>query len=204
MFGDPVGNTKRWPKSSFGEQLTLIQYGPRFYNEPYTKAGIRTVRITDLNVSGQLSFDQMPRIDASEHAVKSFSLTPGDMIFARSGATVGKTALIEEGDPPCLAGAYFLRMRFSGSVLPRYARMVITANSVQKIIAEQSRQSAQQNFSGPAVRRLPLPLPPLELQQEFVQLENQVRAHMKNLSIQMSDAESLNSSLNVRAFRGEI
>lgn len=204
MFGDPVGNAKRWPKSSFGEQLTLIQYGPRFYNAPYTKTGIRTVRITDLNVSGQLSFDQMPRIDASEHAVKSFSLTPGDMIFARSGATVGKTALIEEGDPPCLAGAYFLRMRFSPRVLPRYVRMVITASSIQKIISERSRQSAQQNFSGPAVRRLPLPLPPLELQQKFVQMENQTRAHLKNLSVQMLDVESLNSSLSLRAFRGEV
>jgi hypothetical protein len=36
-----------------------------------------------------------------------------------------------------------------------YARMALTAKSTQKIIAEQSRQSAQQNFSGPAVRRLP-------------------------------------------------
>jgi tryptophan synthase beta subunit len=33
--------------------------------------------------------------------------------------------------------------------------MALTAKSTQKIIAEQSRQSAQQNFSGPAVRRLP-------------------------------------------------
>jgi len=90
FFGDPVTNLHGWPKTVLGDLLTFQQYGHRFYNEAYSADGIRVIRITDLSESGELDFSEMPRqaVTSEEHA--KYMLQPGDLIFARSGATVGR------------------------------------------------------------------------------------------------------------------
>jgi type I restriction enzyme S subunit len=108
VFGDPVSNAGRWPVSTVGEHLAMLEYGPRFYNEAYTESGTRIVRITDLDADGNLRFNDMPRIEVDAKTLETRQLRPGDLIFARSGATVGKVALIPEDAPPCVAGAYFM------------------------------------------------------------------------------------------------
>jgi type I restriction enzyme S subunit len=142
------------------------------------------------------------QIDESTNS--QFILRPGDIVFARTGATVGKVALINEASPRCIAGAYFIRMQFKESVLPEYAYSVLRAKSVQSIIEKQSRQAAQQNFSGPGLRRLPMPIPPLKLQLEF---KDRLKAVQDSIATQKESSEQLSvlfASLQHRAFRGEL
>jgi type I restriction enzyme S subunit len=204
MFGDPLSNQKGWPMSNFGTEMKLVQYGPRFYNQPYTPTGVHVIRITDLDVFGNLAYDQMPRFDAPRDAIRTFGLQTGDLVFARSGATVGKTAVIGSDAPPCIAGAYFMRIQFHARITPIYARMVLASNSVQNIITRQSRQSAQQNFSGPSLRRLPLPVPPMDIQQRFCGVERAIRAHAVLLSSHLLDADHLFNALVQQAFSGDL
>lgn len=204
MFGDPIANSKQWPAGTLADFLFEMQYGPRFYNEAYSSDGIRIVRITDLDNSGNLDFDAMPKMSIDEEAYGQFILRAGDVIFARTGATVGKVALISASDPPCIAGAYFIRMRFREEVLPEYALAVLQSKSVQALVAKQSRQAAQQNFSGPGLRRLPMPLPPHHLQ---VRYKERVEAIKKEIEIHRQSMSGLNAmfeSLQHHAFRGDL
>jgi type I restriction enzyme S subunit len=204
MFGDPVTNPKSCAPANLGEVISEMQYGPRFYNEAYSEEGIRIVRITDLDANGNLDFGSMPRMQIDESTNSQFILRPGDIVFARTGATVGKVALINEASPRCIAGAYFIRMQFKESVLPEYAYSVLRAKSVQSIIEKQSRQAAQQNFSGPGLRRLPMPIPPLKLQLEF---KDRLKAVQDSIATQKESSEQLSvlfASLQHRAFRGEL
>lgn len=204
MFGDPVTSPKGCVSSTLGDCVEEMQYGPRFYNEAYSEEGIRIVRITDLNTAGSLDFDAMPRMDVDAETQTKFVLSAGDIVFARTGATVGKVALMREGDPPCIAGAYFIRMRFQKHIIPEYAYSVLQSSSVQSLIAGQSRQAAQQNFSGPGLRRLPMPIPALERQTQFAQrleaIRNEKIKHLNGLGL----VNDLFSSLQHRAFRGEL
>ena len=204
MFGDPVTFPKGCVSSTLGDCVEEMQYGPRFYNEAYSEEGVRIVRITDLNTAGSLDFDAMPRMDVDAETQTKFALSAGDIVFARTGATVGKVALMREGDPPCIAGAYFIRMRFQKHILPEYAYSVLQSSSVQSLIAGQSRQAAQQNFSGPGLRRLPMPIPALERQTQFAQrleaIRNEKIKHLNGLGL----VNDLFSSLQHRAFRGEL
>jgi type I restriction enzyme S subunit len=170
MFGDPTSNPKGWKTTLMGEQLRSLHYGPRFYNEKYTPDGIRTVRITDLQEDGTLRFENMPRMTLPDTDIGKYKAVPGDILFARSGATVGKTAVINESDPPCVPGAYFLVLRFSEQLDPRYCRAVLSSPSTRAVVNSRSRQAAQQNFSGPALRELSMPLPPMDLQRRFAAL----------------------------------
>jgi len=204
MFGDPVSNPKGWPNPSVGGLLTYQQYGPRFYNESYSVEGVRVVRITDLNEAGVLDFSSMPRYNVTTEDREKYLLHPGDLIFARSGATVGKTALIQPDSPPCIAGAYFITMRFDPKIDPCYAQAVLSSPSVRSIVAKRSRQAAQQNFSGPGLRQLPMPCPPIELQHEFV-CRIEALQKLKNSQLaSLAKLDTLFASLQQRAFMGEL
>jgi type I restriction enzyme S subunit len=204
LFGDPVSNPHKWPDPTLGGLLAFQQYGPRFYNESYSANGIRIVRITDLSEEGVLDFSSMPRLVVSDDDREKYALRPGDLIFARTGATVGKVALIQPNDPPCIAGAYFITMRFKDSLVPIYARAVLTAPSVRAIVAKRSRQAAQQNFSGPGLRQLPMPLPPIDLQREFARRVQLVEKLKTSQRASLADLDALFGALQHRAFHGEL
>lgn len=204
MFGDPMSNPKKWPDSGLGEALTFLQYGPRFYNEKYSAEGTRIVRITDLSERGTLDFSAMPRLDVTSDEKEKFLLMPGDLIFARTGATVGKVALIRRDDPPAIAGAYFIVMRFKPTLHPLYVRSVLTSSSVRATIAERSRQAAQQNFSGPGLRKLPMPVPPIKLQNNFVKICNEVEKLEDKYQNSLNDLQDLYGVLSQQAFKGEL
>ena len=204
MFGDPVLNLMRWPDSRLGGVLRFQQYGPRFYDETYSDEGVRIVRITDLAESGALDFSSMPRLAVSGADRERYRLQSGDLIFARSGATVGKTALIHPRDPECIAGAYFITMRFTSEIEPAYALAVLKSPAVRGIVEQRSRQAAQQNFSGPALRQLPMPVPPVYLQKRFVGRLDSV-ARLRSIQMEaLAELDGLFASLQHRAFRGEL
>lgn len=204
MFGDPVTNPKGWPLSTFGDQLDVLEYGPRFYNEKYSDDGVRIVRITDLDSSGRLDFSAMPRLAVEDRDLSRYVLRPGDLIFARSGATVGKTALSMPGDPESIPGAYFIRLRLRHEVRPLFAREVLASDRIQKIIVSRSRQSAQQNFSGPGIRELPLPVPPVELQQRLETIAEGRRALLDSCRRAEAESSLLFNSLLAQAFAGQM
>lgn len=204
MFGDPIVNPRCWPDPKLGGVVSDMQYGPRFHNETYVQNGTRIVRITDLSDFGELDFDSMPKLAVDESAISQYALKAGDVIFARTGATVGKVAIIREENPLCIAGAYFIRMRFSEHVLPEYAFAVLMTKSVKALVTAQSRQAAQQNFSGPGLRRLPMPTPPLTLQEQFVKRVNAIHAQKNIHRASLIELEALFASLQHSAFRGEL
>jgi type I restriction enzyme S subunit len=204
MFGDPVTSPKGCTAGTLGDGIEEMQYGPRFHNEAYSPEGIRIVRITDLDAAGSLDFDSMPRMEVDEETRDKFALRAGDVVFARTGATVGKVALIKERDPVCIAGAYFIRMRFQSRILPEYAFSVLQSESVQSLIFAQSRQAAQQNFSGPGLRRLPMPVPSIERQRRFAERVEAVGSEKSKQLSALALLDELFSSLQHRAFRGEL
>jgi type I restriction enzyme S subunit len=202
-FGDPVRNPRVWSSRPLGEALAQLRYGPRFYNEPYSDDGTRIVRITDLNDSGRLQFDDMPRMRLSEVTVDEHRLIAGDIIFARSGATVGKVGLIRPDDPECIAGAYFMSLRVADCLDPVYTRAMLASASVQRLIAQRSRQSAQQNFSGPGLRGLVVPIPPLDLQRRFADAVRDAEAVTAAYERSQHRLDELFGSLRQSAFDGE-
>jgi type I restriction enzyme S subunit len=204
MFGDPVSNPKRWPTSVLGALLTFQQYGPRFYNESYSPDGVRIVRITDLDESGELDFAHMPKLAVSQEDLEKYSLRPGDLLFARTGATVGKVALVDAHSPPCIAGAYFITMRFTPDVEPVFVRFVLTSPALRRFVTDRSRQAAQQNFSGPALRALTIPVPPHALQQRFAETLKPVDALRIAQRDSLNRLDALFSSVQHHAFRGEL
>lgn len=113
----PFDLPKGWIWCRLGELCESIQYG---YNAPAKKQGrIRMVRITDIQ-DGRVIWAQVPYCDIKESEISGYLLKPGDILFARTGGTVGKSFLVSEVDGESIYAGYLIRTRYFSYLEERY------------------------------------------------------------------------------------
>ena len=91
----------------------------------------RYIRITDIDEDGELRSG----LGATAETIESkYLLQDGDLLFARSGATVGKCYLHNamRTPEPCIYAGYMIRFRFNEKVLPKYVFDEHTLNTKDK------------------------------------------------------------------------
>ncbi|MGE6492693.1 restriction endonuclease subunit S [Exiguobacterium sp. NPDC077395] len=139
----------------------------------------RYIRITDLNSEGNLKEDTFKSLEWEK--AKPYLLRKGDILFARSGATVGKAYIHETGEPACYAG-YLIKLKVDlKKCLPKFVFYYTQTNKYAAWIAENTIQATIQNVSAEKYANLFLPLPSLKLQEIIIKyLENNV-AHIDGL-----------------------
>ena len=95
-----------WEVVRLGEVCAPPEYGASASARPFDPKLPRYVRITDITDDGRLRKADVASADPS--AVDGYELGPGDLLFARSGATVGKTYLYRPEDGPCVYAGYLI------------------------------------------------------------------------------------------------
>lgn len=127
----------------------------------------RYIRITDINDDGELSLELGA---TAETVVAKYFLSDGDLLFARSGATVGKCYLHEttKVEYPCFYAGYMIRFRFNVSVLPKYVFAFAQTSYYRDWVASIQRSAGQPNINAQEYCDLQIPLPPLEVQRQIV------------------------------------
>lgn len=140
-----------------------FQYGANESGGAQEVNAPRFVRITDIDVHGNLR-DQT-RCTLSRELAAPFILEKGDILFARSGATVGKSFLYRESwGEACYAG-YLIRFRPRlDRLVPQFVSYFTASKQYWGWIAEQQLQATIQNVSADKYANLWLPLPSLEEQ----------------------------------------
>ena len=106
-----------WDVVRLGDVCAPPEYGASAPAQPFDPHLPRYVRITDLTDDGRLRSEGARSAVPSQ--VEGYELEPGDVLFARSGATVGKTYLHRPKDGPCVYAGYLIRFRpLPNSILP--------------------------------------------------------------------------------------
>ena len=127
----------------------------------------RYIRITDIDENGEL----LPGLGMTAANVEpQYFLRDGDLLFARSGNTVGKSYLHEsERVPyPCFYAGYMIRFRFSEKVLPKYVFAFTQTPYYHEWVSAIQRSAGQPNINAQEYRSLEIPLPPLPEQRKIV------------------------------------
>lgn len=127
----------------------------------------RYIRITDIDENGML----LSGLGATaENIDPAYFLSDGDLLFARSGNTVGKTYLHEEKrvDYPCFYAGYLIRFRFSDAVLSKYVFAFTQTPYYREWVSAIQRAAGQPNINAQEYRSLEIPLPPQSVQREVV------------------------------------
>jgi type I restriction enzyme S subunit len=160
----------RWRATRF----KFIRSGALLYgaNEPATGEdhdGPRYIRITDLNDDGTLrenTFQSLP-----ERLAAPYLLQDGDILLARSGASVGKAHRYRrEWGRACFAG-YLVRLRPDRrKILPDYLYYYTQSHAYRNEVRLHTVQSTIANVSAERFGNFTVPLPPLEEQRAIVEL----------------------------------
>jgi len=95
-------------------------------------------------------------------------LSAGDILFARSGATVGKTYLHKQTLDPAVFAGYCIRFRMGSAVLPEYVYGFTKTDAYASWVAAIQRPAGQPNINKEEFKTLELPVPPLDMQRRLV------------------------------------
>ena len=157
-------------------RLKFIRSGALLYgaNQPANSRSAedpRYIRITDLNDDGSLREDTFHSLP--EHLAAPYLLQDGDLLLARSGATVGKAFRYrQEWGRACFAG-YLIRLRPDRrKVLPDYLHYFTQSRAYWDQVKLHTVQSTIANVSAERYANFELPLPSLAEQQGMVDYLN--------------------------------
>ena len=136
------------------------------------------------------------------------SLASGDIVFARTGASTGKSFLVE--DPPdAVFASYLIRLRLLDEILlPQFVLMYFQTADYWRSIKDGSSRSAQGRFNATKLGALKIPLHPLPEQQRIVVGFRSLAAETERLTRlyerKLAALEELKKSLLQQAFNGEL
>jgi len=107
-------------------------------------SGPKYLRITDIQ-NDTVDWSRVPSCNIEEDDVVKYKLQPGDLVFARTGATVGRSYLIRSGEPDSVFESYLIRIRFGSDVDPRYVACFFRSLSYWRQISESQAGIGQPN-----------------------------------------------------------
>jgi type I restriction enzyme, S subunit len=206
LFGDPATNPKAWRMSQLAELCEIAgEYGANVSAEPYNPELPRYVRITDITNSGELTPDAVSPGGARTD-YEAYRLREGDLLFARSGATVGKTYLHHNKNGDCVFAGYLIRFRpRREEMLPEFLFSFTKTASYASWVKARQRVVAQPNINAKQYgRELKVPVPPMELQRGFTHRMAAVEKLKVANRASLAELDALFASLQHRAFRGEL
>lgn len=143
-----------------------LQYGATESGDP-SAAGPRYIRITDIRMDGTLTDEDAKYL--TEEQATSYLLEDEDVLFARSGATVGKSFVYLKEMGRCAYAGYLIRAKLDKTLLlPRYLRLLTETHQYWAYLRGAETQSTIQNASAEKYANFAFPLPPVSVQKEVV------------------------------------
>lgn len=125
----------------------------------------RYIRITDINDAGYLNGDWK----TAEHIDKKYILSEGDILFARSGATAGKTFYYKRSYGKAIFAGYLIKFVFDSSkVLPQYVINILDTKTYQEWVEYNRGGSSQPNLNAKQFASFEIPLPDMKTQKVLV------------------------------------
>lgn len=175
LFGDPVMNEKGWITKSLLD-MGRCKNGMNFH---YDDEG---VEINCLGVGDfkELSIidntDELPTVSLKEMPSEEYLLKDDDIVFVRSNgnkALVGRSIAVYPGNVPTTFSGFCIRYRkHDNEIIVPYLLRALKADSMRMKMT--GRGANIQNLNQQILGTLVIPVPPIELQNQFADFVKQV------------------------------
>ena len=161
----PFEVPKGWVWTTVEEISSSILYG---VSESAKTDGVyKLLRITDIQ-NNSVDWQNVPYTDFDTKKVEAYLLKDGDILFARTGATVGKSYLVSNLKDDAIYASYLIRVQTFNVILPKYVKSFFESEYYWKQIQCGSVGIGQPNVNGTTLSQLNIPIPPINEQQRIV------------------------------------
>ncbi|MCX5887933.1 MAG: restriction endonuclease subunit S [Deltaproteobacteria bacterium] len=166
-------------------------YGAPCRAVPREAGEIKYIRVTDFDDFG---IPEGHRFVTAETVKDRFILEDGDMLFARSGATAGKTFLYRKELGPALFAGYCIRFRFDTRlILPDFVYLYSKTDRYAAWVRSMQRPSGQPNINKEEFKSFTIPLLDIAEQSRLAATLGTALAARRE---KLSQADALLASLN--------
>jgi type I restriction enzyme S subunit len=173
-------------------------------NPTITAVGKNLIMAKDV-LSNKIDFST-PRFVSEENYLKySKKCNPefGDIVLVSRGATVGRCTIVNTTQKFCLMGSVIL-IKKGDNFESEYLCQLLKDDRFKKSLTNVSSASAQQAIYISHLKKLTIPLPPMELQKEFQNRMELVKKQRALAEEALQKSEILFQSLLQKAFNGEL
>ena len=161
----PYELPKGWVWTTVGEISKSILYGVS--ESAKSKGEYKLLRITDIK-NNAVDWNTVPYTDYDEHKANAYLISDGDILFARTGATVGKSYLVKGLQDKAIYASYLIRVQTFNEILPEYVKYFFESGFYWEQIQRDSVGIGQPNVNGTTLSQLALSIPPINEQHRIV------------------------------------
>ena len=181
-----------WEWERWGNISQSIQYG---YNAPALEKGvIRMVRISDIQ-DNKVVWDTVPFCMIEEQDIETYLLEENDILFARTGGTVGKSFLVEEVPLESIYAGYLIRTRYSSLLCPHYMKAFMESQLYWEQLKNGTIATAQPNCNGKTLAKMLLPIPPINEQKRIIEKLHRISSLVERYSKSQDALNLINTQI---------
>ena len=197
---------KGWVWATVGALADNIHYGYTASSTTDT-VGPKLLRITDIQ-NNTVKWDAVPYCKIEPQEKQKYLLKDGDLVFARTGATVGKSFLIKGNISEAVFASYLIRIILSKHTDKRFIYDFFQSLAYWMQIHKGKIGIGQPNVNAQTLSQINLPLPPLIEQQKIVEeIESRLSVAEEIeevIDINLKRAERLRQAILKKAFSGRL
>lgn len=173
MFGTYPDNPFGWNTGKIQDVVSDVRYGS---SRPAVEGGkYPYLRMNNITYAGELDLTDTKRIDVPDSELDKCTVQRGDVLFNRTNSKelVGKTCVYNRDDMMVLAG-FVIRVRVNERILPEFLVAFLNTDfSKQMLLGMCKTAIGQANINAKEMQNIGLYIPPIALQEQFVDLKKQ-------------------------------
>ena len=199
MFGDPVSNPYGYDKVALSDlaDIKIGPFGSLLHKEDYIVGGHPLLNPSHI-VDGRISPNNKLTIsDEKYKELSAYQLKTGDVVMGRRGE-MGRCAVVSEEGFLCGTGSILIRTK--GEVTADYIQKTISFPSFKKTIEDMAVGQTMPNLNVPIVSSFEIIKPPIEVQDRYYALVEQVDKSKVKVQKALDETQKLFDSLMQQYF----
>jgi len=187
MFGDGSWDIRKIKDVA---TVKIGPFGSALHQSDYISGGTPLVNPIHM-VNGAIIADNDFTVSSDKIAeLQPYLLKTNDVVFGRRG-DIGRCALVTEKECGYLCGTGSMYVRFTIDINPVYALKILSSEETKKYLLDNAKGATMLNINGGIVENIEIPLPPLELQQQFADKISAIEAQKELVKQSIAETQSL-------------
>ncbi|EMG1493339.1 restriction endonuclease subunit S [Enterococcus faecium] len=181
------GFMEDWEQRKLGELAESFEYGLNASAKKFDGSN-KYIRITDIDdISHKFNQSGVTSPDIDFASADNYKLKKGDILFARTGASVGKTYMYRESDGLVYYAGFLIRARIKSKISSEFVFQTTFTDSYNRFIKITSQRSGQPGVNAEEYSNFKIMIPNYEEQNAigcfFKKIDDTITLHQRKLDL---------------------